>query len=210
MKKLALFLLCCYGITGCVHNQNDNVTPQKVVALPEPSIPFELSLNRELYYQSDDMINASLFSLKDAFLSQKGDFNRSAKLSSSPAIHNVISRGFALLGSPYRYGGQSVKTGFDCSGFVSYLFREQAGVELPRSTSQMIKMDAPKVAQSKLKPGDVLFFATGRGRNVSHTGIYIGNDYFIHSASERKGVRIDSLNTKYWKVSFLEAKRVLN
>ncbi|WP_313089110.1 C40 family peptidase [Pseudomonas sp.] len=123
---------------------------------------------------------------------------------------SVLELGFKLVGTPYRYGGSSLKTGFDCSGFVGFLFRKEAGIELPRSTREMIALDAPKVARSDLEPGDVVFFNNrGRGR-VSHAGIYIGNDRFIHSASRRSGgVRVDSLDEAYWRSSFMQAKRVL-
>ncbi|WP_407296608.1 C40 family peptidase [Stutzerimonas zhaodongensis] len=128
-----------------------------------------------------------------------------------PALaDSVVERGFTLVGTPYRYGGNSTKTGFDCSGFVSFLFRKEAGIELPRSTHEMINLDAPKIQRSDLEPGDVLFFNNrGRGR-VSHAGIYIGDDQFIHSSSSRSGgVRVDSLDDKYWRSSFMQAKRVL-
>ena len=93
---------------------------------------------------------------------------------------------------------------------MGFLFRKEAGIDLPRSTREMINLDAPKVARSDLEPGDVVFFNNrGRGR-VSHAGIYIGNDQFIHSASRRSGgVRVDSLDDKYWRSSFMQAKRVL-
>ena len=128
-----------------------------------------------------------------------------------PALaDSVLERGFTLVGTPYRYGGSSTRTGFDCSGFVGFVFRKEAGLELPRSTREMIKVDAPKVARSELEPGDLVFFNNrGRGR-VSHAGIYIGDDQFIHSSSSRSGgVRVDSLNDKYWRASFMQAKRVL-
>jgi cell wall-associated NlpC family hydrolase len=123
---------------------------------------------------------------------------------------SVLGRGFELMGTPYRFGGQSVRTGFDCSGFVGYLFEEEAGIQLPHSTRELIKMDAPVVARNQLEPGDVLFFNNqGRGR-VSHTGIYIGDDQFIHSSSRHSGgVRVDSLDERYWQMSYMEAKRVL-
>lgn len=122
----------------------------------------------------------------------------------------VLERGFELVGTPYRYGGSSTKTGFDCSGFIGYLFREEAGITLPRSTREMIKLDAPLVARNELEPGDIIFFNNrGRGR-VSHAGIYIGDDQFIHSASRRGGgVQVDSLTDRYWRSSYIEAKRVL-
>ena len=127
-----------------------------------------------------------------------------------PLADSIIELGYQLVGTPYRYGGRSAKTGFDCSGFVGFLFRKEAGIELPRSTREMIKVDAPLVSMDELEPGDVLFFNNrGRGR-VSHAGIYIGNDQFIHSSSSRSGgVRVDSLHDRYWRSSFMEAKRVL-
>lgn len=210
MRKLITCLICCFSLAGCVNNQASTGAKAQVAALPEPSSPFSLSVNRELHYKNDKTIDTSLFGLKQAFLAQKGPFNRSEILSSSPTVHGILTRGFSLLGTPYRYGGESVKTGFDCSGFVSYLYRKEAGIHLPRSTRQMIRVKAQKVTKSKLKPGDVLFFATGRGRQVSHIGIYIGNHYFIHSANHRKGVSIDSLSDRYWDISFIEAKRILN
>jgi hypothetical protein len=123
---------------------------------------------------------------------------------------SILDRGFELVGTRYRAGGTSTKTGFDCSGFVGYLFREEAGIKLPRSTREMINLDAPLVARDKLVPGDIVFFNNrGRGR-VSHAGIYIGDDQFIHSSSSRSGgVRVDSLDDRYWRTSFMEAKRVL-
>lgn len=128
-----------------------------------------------------------------------------------PALaDSVLERGFTLVGTPYRYGGSTTKTGFDCSGFVGFLFRKEAGIELPRSTREMINLNAPKIKRSELKPGDVVFFNNrGRGQ-VSHTGIYIGGDQFIHSSSSRSGgVRVDSLDDSYWRTSFMQAKRVL-
>lgn len=122
---------------------------------------------------------------------------------------SILERGMSLIGTRYRAGGTS-EAGFDCSGFINYLFREEAGMTLPRSTREMINLNAPLVARNNLKPGDLLFFSTkGRGR-VSHAGIYLGDDQFIHSSSKRSGgVRIDSLDDTYWKKTFIEAKRAL-
>ena len=122
---------------------------------------------------------------------------------------SILERGMSLIGTRYRFGG-TTEAGFDCSGFIGYLFREEAGMNLPRSTREMINVDAPKVARNKLKPGDLLFFSTnGRGR-VSHAGIYLGDNQFIHSSSRRSGgVRIDNLGDRYWSKTFIEAKRAL-
>ncbi|WP_095155408.1 C40 family peptidase [Pseudomonas sp. Irchel 3E13] len=123
---------------------------------------------------------------------------------------SILERGMSLIGTRYRFGGTSEQSGFDCSGFIGYLFREEAGMNLPRSTREMINVDAPLVSRNNLKPGDLLFFSTnGRGR-VSHAGIYLGDNQFIHSSSRRSGgVRIDSLGDRYWSKTFIEAKRAL-
>ncbi|KTC37315.1 peptidase P60 [Pseudomonas putida] len=106
---------------------------------------------------------------------------------------SILERGKSLIGTRYRFGGTDKASGFDCSGFIGYLFREEAGMK-----------------RNKLKPGDLLFFSTnGRGR-VSHAGIYLGDDQFIHSSSRRSGgVRVDSLGDSYWSKTFIEAKRAL-
>jgi len=124
---------------------------------------------------------------------------------------SILERGMSLIGTRYRFGGTNESSGFDCSGFIGYLFREEAGLDLPRSTREMINVKAPLVARNKLKPGDLLFFATnGRRGRVSHAGIYLGDDQFIHSSSRRSGgVRIDSLGDSYWSKTFIEAKRAL-
>lgn len=125
-----------------------------------------------------------------------------------PTLDSLLVRGFSLIGTPYRFGGSSTQTGFDCSGFIGYLFREEAGIKLPRSTREMIKLDAPRVARHDLQPGDLIFFAD-RGR-VNHAGIYIGDGEFIHSASRRSGgVRVDKLSSRYWDSRYLLAKRVI-
>jgi len=123
---------------------------------------------------------------------------------------SILERGMSLIGTRYRFGGTS-EAGFDCSGFIGYLFREEAGMNLPRSTREMINVDAPLVSRSKLEPGDLLFFATnGRRGRVSHAGIYLGDNQFIHSSSRRSGgVRVDSLGDSYWSKTFIEAKRAL-
>ncbi len=123
---------------------------------------------------------------------------------------SILTHGLTLVGTRYRYGGSTVKSGFDCSGFIGYLFKEELGMQLPRSTREMINIDAPLVEREELEPGDLLFFSTnGRGR-VSHAGIYMGDNQFIHSSSSRSGgVRVDSLEDRYWNRTFLEAKRAL-
>lgn len=108
-------------------------------------------------------------------------------------------------GVRYRLGGDT-KRGIDCSAFVQTTFREQFGLELPRSTSE--QQDSGRgVQRSKLRPGDLVLFRAGStGR---HVGIYIGNDNFVH-ASTSNGVMISNLNENYWKNRYREARRVLS
>lgn len=123
---------------------------------------------------------------------------------------SILTHGLSLVGTRYRYGGSSVKSGFDCSGFIGYLFKEELGMQLPRSSRDMINIDAPLVERDELEPGDLLFFSTSGRNRVSHAGIYMGDNQFIHSSSSRSGgVRVDSLDDRYWSRTFLEAKRAL-
>lgn len=107
-------------------------------------------------------------------------------------------------GVRYRLGG-STKKGIDCSGFVQRTFREQFGLDLPRSTYEQQEM-GKSISRTKLRTGDLVLFRAGStGR---HVGIYIGNDQFVH-ASTSSGVTISSMNEPYWKKRYNEARRVL-
>jgi cell wall-associated NlpC family hydrolase len=107
------------------------------------------------------------------------------------------------MGTPYRWGGETTR-GFDCSGFVRYVFRHSEGIELPRTSREQAKV-GQAVKRNELRPGDLITFATGGGSRVSHVGVYIGGNQFIHSSSSR-GVRIDTL-TGYYAKRFVNARR---
>lgn len=114
----------------------------------------------------------------------------------------------SLVGSPYRLGGTSPETGLDCSGFVGHVFRQAAGVVLPRD-SRAISEAAQPLAHAELQPGDLVFFNT-LNRAFSHVGIYLGNDRFVHAASSRTGsVTVSNLNDRYWRERFDGARRVI-
>ena len=109
------------------------------------------------------------------------------------------------LGKPYVSGGNGGR-GYDCSGFVCDVFMEYASVHLPRVTRDMFKAGR-SLPRGDIYFGDLVFFDTG-GKGVSHVGIYIGFDEFVH-ASSSNGIIISSITDKYWKKRFLGARRVL-
>ena len=121
---------------------------------------------------------------------------------------NVLFSAIGMVGTPYRYGGNTPASGFDCSGLVDYVFRTAAGVMLPRTTRQMGALDVPRVTRGQLAPGDLVFFAT-EGNGVSHVGIYVGKGRFVHAPDTGGTVRLDPLANPYWARHFLYGKRVL-
>nr|WP_100546508.1 C40 family peptidase [Pseudomonas sp. HS-2] len=121
----------------------------------------------------------------------------------------VIDRALAALGTPYRWGGSSLRHGFDCSGLVQYAFKTQEDLELPRTSRALSRLDAPSVKRSDLQPGDLLFFRI-RSRSVDHVAIYIGEGRFVHAPRRGTKVRIDRLNDAYWQRHFQLAKRVVS
>ena len=100
-----------------------------------------------------------------------------------------------LLGVAYRWGGTSVRTGFDCSGFMQHIFRNSMGISLPRTSAMQAQMGT-MVSRSELQPGDMVFFRTVRGR-ISHVGLFIGNNRFIQAPRTGKRIEITSLSNKY-------------
>ncbi|WP_137719059.1 C40 family peptidase [Methylobacillus flagellatus] len=124
----------------------------------------------------------------------------------SEKTQEVLFKALSLSGIRYRYGGSSPDTGFDCSGFVRYVFQQAASLSLPhgaRSISQMGEF----VSKEDLQPGDLVFFNTLRSA-FSHVGIYIGDNRFIHAPSSGGGVKIVDMNERYWVNSYNGARRI--
>ena len=133
----------------------------------------------------------------------------SASVATMASGHDdLLFHAFTLVGTPYRWGGNSPETGFDCSGLINYVFRETAGLSLPRTTAGLNEL--PNATPSNaLRPGDLVLFSTG-GKRVNHAGIYIGDGRFLHAPSTGGRVRIDDLQACYWQRSYKSARRVLD
>ena len=123
------------------------------------------------------------------------------------AANAVLFRAIALVGTPYHFGGNTPQGGFDCSGLVGYVFRDAAGVVLPRTSAALGELGARKLAVDSLQAGDLGFVA--RGRRVSHVGIYVGERRFVHAPNTGGTVRLDSLDGDWWRQHFVFGKRVL-
>lgn len=111
----------------------------------------------------------------------------------------------AMTDKPYRYGGQSLYQGFDCSGLVCYVY-DKLGVGLPRTTAELSKT-GQRIALGQLRPGDLVFFSFFM-HGSDHVGIYIGDGRFVHAPSSGKRVRIERLDDPYWQKRLTQARRV--
>ncbi len=118
----------------------------------------------------------------------------------------VLANALSLTGIRYKYGGNSPESGFDCSGFVRYVYQQSANLTLPhgaRAISQLGKT----IPKNELQPGDLVFFNTLKS-TFSHVGIYLGNNRFIHAPSSGGGVRVEDMQDIYWQKRFNGAQRI--
>lgn len=109
-----------------------------------------------------------------------------------------------LVGTPYRYGGNTPESGFDCSGLIGHVYRSRAGVVPPRTVSKLQFWGAP-VAGEAIRSGDVVLFA--QRDTVTHAGIYVGEGRFVHAPSTGGVVRLESLTAKYWAAQRVAFRR---
>ena len=143
----------------------------------------------------------------DNFLADKGLLNRmdQVRQSVSHKASSLVVNAMGFLGVPYRRGGNTAETGFDCSGFVRYVFRQGIGADLPNTSAAQFSA-GQKIARNDLRSGDLVFFRTA-GKRISHVGIYVGDGEFIHAPSSGKRVSVSRLAEPYWSHHFAGAKR---
>ena len=126
--------------------------------------------------------------------------------SSNHSSNELTEYALSLQGTPYRYGGNSPDSGFDCSGFVGHVFKHTLGKTLPRSSADISRIGV-NLQYASLKPGDLVFYNTLH-KPYSHVGIYLGDDQFIHSPSSGKSVSIVNMNDTYWRTRYNGARRL--
>ena len=118
----------------------------------------------------------------------------------------IVNYAQSLKGIPYVFGGTTTK-GFDCSGFVQYVYKH-FGIYLSRSSSTQAN-DGVYVSKDDLEPGDVLIFRDTSNSRIGHVGLYIGGGQFIHASNSRTGVIISSLDTSAYQKRYVCARRIL-
>ena len=123
--------------------------------------------------------------------------------------NDVLFRAIALVGTPYRWGGNTPAGGFDCSGLVDYIYRNAANLQLPRTSRQMSSMSGTTLKRmADLVSGDLVFFDGHSG--ISHVGVYVGKGRFVHAPNSGGTVRLDDIDGPYWRDHFAYGKRLLD
>ena len=164
-------------------------------ALPDPAIPSAPPSPQDAITQ--------LLSERGFLVPAPTGFVQSMRESASDMVLAAVN----FLGVPYRHGGTSAESGFDCSGFTRHVFEMSIGLVLPRRAAEQAKAGSlQQVQRDELKPGDLVFFNTMR-RAFSHVGIYVGDGNFIHAPRTGGKVRIESMREAYWSARFNGARR---
>ena len=122
------------------------------------------------------------------------------------SVESTLDRALDFIGIRYKRGGSNPESGFDCSGFVSYVYNETIGLVLPHNAKAMAQQ-SEQVEKNDLKPGDLVFFNTMK-RAFSHVGIYLGDNLFVHAPRAGARVRIEDMTDGYWSRRFNGARRV--
>jgi cell wall-associated NlpC family hydrolase len=195
MRKCLFLAVFCgaalCGITACAQ------TPSSPVALehldkPALAIVTPQGSQQNVYTESTPSANANVAS---KVIYQMVD-----------TASDLVNSALSYMGINYHYGGNTPDTGFDCSGFVRYVYNNTLGLVLPRSSAEMSKK-GDSIKKDELRPGDLVFFNTLK-RAFSHVGIYIGEGKFVHAPATGGAVRVESMDIPYWQKRFNGARRM--
>jgi nlpC/P60 family protein len=129
---------------------------------------------------------------------------RISNIDRTQGSQELMLHSMGLVGTPYRWGGSSIATGFDCSGMIQFVYKNALGVSLPRTARDMAAASR-KIPDNQLKAGDLVFFNTGGSSQYSHVGLYIGNGEFIHAPSSGKTIKTEKLSSPYYAKHYLGA-----
>ena len=129
---------------------------------------------------------------------------RISNIGRTQGSQELMLHSMGLIGTPYRWGGSSTATGFDCSGMIQFVYKNALDVSLPRTARDMAAASR-KIPDNQLKAGDLVFFNTGGSSQYSHVGLYIGNGEFIHAPSSGKTIKTEKLSSPYYAKHYLGA-----
>ncbi len=145
--------------------------------------------------------------LQDRGLIQQGGGSSNLLEQMRDRSSEMVLSAMNFLGVPYKRGGNSAESGFDCSGFTRHIFEMSVGLVLPRRADEQAKLSSlVPIKKQDLKPGDLVFFNTMR-RTFSHVGIYVGEGKFIHAPRSGAAVRVEDMREAYWAKRFTGARR---
>lgn len=204
-----LLIAAALTLTGCATTGTQQSSKQDQFA----QLDDDYFANYDLQTESDPLgaylanrarndINIAYSSERRQNRGETRDSSRTGK-SHSPGM---ASTALSFLGVKYRFGGDAPSTGFDCSGLVSYAAEKSLGLKLPRQSKDIAK-EGVSVNRNELRKGDLVFFNT-RGSRFSHVGIYLGEDKFVHAPRTGAVVRVESMQTAYWKKRYNGARRL--
>ena len=211
MKKPALLNLLI-GFTlllsGCSNGYSSNAQHQKVVNQQQAAVHLKKIQQARAQHAQRQQTNLRPRLIPAPVRAPARTPVKVSQQTRSNAIMNqqhardLISRmAHSTIGAPYKWGGNNPHQGFDCSGLMSYVHKNALGINIPRTAAAQ-RDQSRTVAYKDLKPGDMLFFKTGR--NANHVGVYIGNRKFVHAATGSKEVKVASMDSPYWHKRFVK------
>lgn len=207
MKVIRHIFQCCIVLAGLMMLNPAYAAPEDPLGqlLQDHQAPDSEGLDKLIRSKTAHAENSAKTAAKTSNNASKAAADNNTSQTGKGEANELISSAMGFLGVAYRFGGTS-PTGFDCSGFMQYVFRNAYAVNLPRTSAEQATMGVA-VSRADLQPGDMVFFRTS-GSRISHVGMYVGNDRFIHAPRTGKRIEITSLSNKYWNSKYATARRV--